>query len=114
MRGSWGIPLSIAPFRCVDPLVPSQTLQPVINAKKAEGGQAGSALRSCLGPATKGNHPLSFPPRLCSADARSAVFISMSFSSRCEVEQIRSSCSISKCPLGIPSADTLQDIMMTF
>lgn len=50
----------------------------------------------------------------CSEDAHNAVFISMSFSSRCELEQIRSSCFISKCPLGIPSADTLQNIMMTF
>lgn len=35
-------------------------------------------------------------------------------SSRCELEQIWSSCFASKCPLGTPSADTLQSIMMTF
>jgi hypothetical protein len=35
-------------------------------------------------------------------------------SSRCELEQIWSSCFISKCPLGTPSADTLPSIMMTF
>lgn len=53
-------------------------------------------------------------PPLHSEDAHHAVFISMSFSSRCELEEMRSSCSVSKCPSGIPSADTLLGIMMTF
>lgn len=113
MRAAWGSCTPLAPSRRVGPSVPPQTLQHPIHVTKAEGEEVWSTLQSCFGPVTKGNLPLSFLPS-CSEDAHNAVFISMSFSSRCELEQIRSSCFISKCPLGIPSADTLQNIMMTF
>lgn len=109
----WEAAPPLAPSRRVGPSVPPQTLQHPIHVTKAEGEEVWSMLQSCFGPVTKGNLPLSFLP-FCSEDAHNAVFISMSFSSRCELEQIRSSCFISKCPLGIPSADTLQNIMMTF
>lgn len=113
MRAASGICIPLAPSGRVGPSVPPQTLQHPINVKKAEGKEVWSTLQSCFGLVTKGNLSPSFLP-FCSEDAHNAVFISMSFSSRCELEQIWSSCFISKCPLGIPSADTLQNIMMTF
>lgn len=56
--------------------------------------------------------PFQRSPDLSPSSQKCCIYVS-AISSRCELEQIRSSCFPSKCPLGTPSADTVQSIMMT-